>query len=245
MLKAIAKYNVPEPYHRVRGRCRTAENVHHSQLPSGWCSILFHVRTARKVLVLEHCLMVGWPGNWRAFPPEADKSFMGDHLLVRPVATEEFHAVTSKIITHLTKLSLTPPACTVVNCPIPPHTHTTSPRRITNFEPTPLSEHVEIILGVVIPNLKKGDKEDPCLSLASRSEESSDKFHFWAMYLEGKIRIEFRDHVEIEPHGQKIFDELFMEQEVLGKAVASWNTVRCKETANINIIDVEEEELVE
>ncbi|KAJ7757929.1 hypothetical protein B0H16DRAFT_1822598 [Mycena metata] len=49
---------------------------------------------------------------------------------------------------------------------------------------------------------------------------------------------EFRDHVEIGPHGQKIFDELFMEREVLGKAVASLNTVRRKGKANINIIDV-------
>ncbi|KAJ7023449.1 hypothetical protein C8F04DRAFT_1287146 [Mycena alexandri] len=53
---------------------------------------------------------------------------------------------------------------------------------------------------------------------------------------------EFRDHVEIGLHGQKIFDELFMEREVLGKAVASLNTVRRKGKANINIIDVEEEE---
>ncbi|KAJ7030813.1 hypothetical protein C8F04DRAFT_1186464 [Mycena alexandri] len=56
---------------------------------------------------------------------------------------------------------------------------------------------------------------------------------------------EFRDHVEIGLHGQKIFDELFMEREVLGKAVASLNTVRRKGKANINIIDVEEEEEVE
>ncbi|KAJ7858328.1 hypothetical protein B0H13DRAFT_2571611, partial [Mycena leptocephala] len=44
-------------------------------------------------------------------PLEADKSFMGDHLLVKPVATEEFRSVTSQIITHLTKISLNPPTC--------------------------------------------------------------------------------------------------------------------------------------
>jgi hypothetical protein len=51
-------------------------------------------------------------------PLEADQSFMGDHLLVRPVATEEFRSVTSQIITHLTKISLNPPAC--VCCCHPP-----------------------------------------------------------------------------------------------------------------------------
>ncbi|KAJ7114967.1 hypothetical protein C8R44DRAFT_534754, partial [Mycena epipterygia] len=39
---------------------------------------------------------------------------------------------------------------------------------------------------------------------------------------------EFRQHVEIGPHGQKIFDELSMELEVLAKAVASLNTIRRK-----------------
>ncbi|KAJ7753850.1 hypothetical protein B0H16DRAFT_1544129 [Mycena metata] len=100
----------------------------------GWCSILFH-RWSLSI--------VRWWGGWATgehvdtlmkylldslqsyetghgdalcpVPLEADKSFMGDHLLVRPVATEEFRTVTSQIITHLTKLSLTPPACVCVH----------------------------------------------------------------------------------------------------------------------------------
>ncbi|KAJ7042105.1 hypothetical protein C8F04DRAFT_1031060 [Mycena alexandri] len=129
-------------------------------------------------------------------PLEADKSFMGDHLLVRPVVTEEFRAVTSQIITHLNKLSLTPPACVcahgsqgVLNSvassrsghrqfpasattgtnagTIPTPASTAQPNRTPTppardespiSKPTPLSERVEIIPGVVIPNLKKGAK---------------------------------------------------------------------------------------
>jgi hypothetical protein len=52
-------------------------------------------------------------------PHEADKSFMGEHLLVKPVATEEFRTVTSQIITDLRKISLNPPPCTC-------HSHTHS-----------------------------------------------------------------------------------------------------------------------
>ncbi|KAJ7873996.1 hypothetical protein B0H14DRAFT_3556286 [Mycena olivaceomarginata] len=66
-------------------------------------------------------------------PHEADKSFLGEHLLVKPVAAEEFRTVTSQIITDLRKISLNPP-------------------------PLRLSQRVVIIPGVFIPDLKKGDE---------------------------------------------------------------------------------------
>lgn len=53
---------------------------------------------------------------------------------------------------------------------------------------------------------------------------------------------EFRQHVEIGPRGQKIFDKLSMELEVLAKAVASLKTIRRKGKANVNLLDLEEEE---
>ncbi|KAJ7142427.1 hypothetical protein C8R44DRAFT_725783 [Mycena epipterygia] len=53
---------------------------------------------------------------------------------------------------------------------------------------------------------------------------------------------EFRQHIEIGPCGQKIFDKLSMELEVLAKAVTSLNTVQWKGKANVNLLDLEEEE---
>ncbi|KAJ6497259.1 hypothetical protein DFH09DRAFT_945625 [Mycena vulgaris] len=44
-------------------------------------------------------------------PREADKSFMGDHLRVAPVATEEFRTVTSRIMTRIEEMSLNPTCC--------------------------------------------------------------------------------------------------------------------------------------
>ncbi|KAJ7937869.1 hypothetical protein B0H13DRAFT_1588330, partial [Mycena leptocephala] len=56
----------------------------------------------------------------------------------------------------------------------------------------------------------------------------------------------FQGHLEIGPHAQKVFEELRMETDALGKAVASLNTVRRKGKAHANIIDIEEdEEMVE
>ncbi|KAJ6474821.1 hypothetical protein C8R45DRAFT_1102969 [Mycena sanguinolenta] len=52
----------------------------------------------------------------------------------------------------------------------------------------------------------------------------------------------FRDHVEIGAKAQKIFDELRAETETLGRAVASLNTVRRKGKANVNLLDIEENE---
>ncbi|KAJ7151417.1 hypothetical protein C8R43DRAFT_1087984 [Mycena crocata] len=39
-------------------------------------------------------------------PKEADKSFMGDHLLVKPVVTEEFRMISSKLLTAIADISL-------------------------------------------------------------------------------------------------------------------------------------------
>jgi hypothetical protein len=52
----------------------------------------------------------------------------------------------------------------------------------------------------------------------------------------------FRDHVEIGVMAQRVFDELRAEKEMLGKAVASLNTVRRKGKENVNILEMEEEE---
>ncbi|KAJ7310132.1 hypothetical protein DFH08DRAFT_974489 [Mycena albidolilacea] len=52
----------------------------------------------------------------------------------------------------------------------------------------------------------------------------------------------FRDHVEIGVMAQRVFDELRAEKEMLGKAVASLNTVRQKGKENVNILEMEEEE---
>ncbi|KAJ7092782.1 hypothetical protein B0H15DRAFT_947610 [Mycena belliarum] len=53
---------------------------------------------------------------------------------------------------------------------------------------------------------------------------------------------DFRDHLEVGPRSQLIFDELCAEKGALAKAVASLNTVRRKGKANVNIIDIEEDE---
>ncbi|KAJ7923902.1 hypothetical protein B0H13DRAFT_1864521 [Mycena leptocephala] len=52
----------------------------------------------------------------------------------------------------------------------------------------------------------------------------------------------FPGHLEIGLRAQKIFDELGMETQALGKAVASLNTVRRKGKTNVNIIYIEEDE---
>jgi hypothetical protein len=55
----------------------------------------------------------------------------------------------------------------------------------------------------------------------------------------------FRDHVEIGQRAQRIFEELVAEKEKLAKAVASLNTVRRKGKANVNILEMDEEEEAE
>lgn len=55
----------------------------------------------------------------------------------------------------------------------------------------------------------------------------------------------FRDHVEIGQRAQRIFEELIAEKEMLAKAVASLNTVRRKGKANVNILEMDEEEEAE
>ncbi|KAJ6478183.1 hypothetical protein C8R45DRAFT_1216427 [Mycena sanguinolenta] len=52
----------------------------------------------------------------------------------------------------------------------------------------------------------------------------------------------FQNHVEIDQTAQRIFAELIAEKEPLAKAVASLNTVRRKGKANVNILEMEEEE---
>jgi hypothetical protein len=55
----------------------------------------------------------------------------------------------------------------------------------------------------------------------------------------------FRDHVEIGQRARQIFEELAAEKEKLAKAVASLNTVRRKGKANVNILEMDEEEEAE
>ncbi|KAJ6506818.1 hypothetical protein C8R45DRAFT_1069768 [Mycena sanguinolenta] len=50
----------------------------------------------------------------------------------------------------------------------------------------------------------------------------------------------FWDHVEISGAAQQIFDELRAENELLGRAVASLNTVRRRGQANVNILEIDE-----
>ncbi|KAJ6471521.1 hypothetical protein C8R45DRAFT_1165330 [Mycena sanguinolenta] len=52
----------------------------------------------------------------------------------------------------------------------------------------------------------------------------------------------FQNQVEIDQTAQRIFAELIAEKEPLAKAVASLNTVRRKGKANVNILEIEEEE---
>ncbi|KAJ6595387.1 hypothetical protein B0H10DRAFT_2329151 [Mycena sp. CBHHK59/15] len=55
----------------------------------------------------------------------------------------------------------------------------------------------------------------------------------------------FRDHVEIDGRSHKIFEDLMAERELLAKAVASLNTMRRKGQANINIMELPEDDGVE
>ncbi|KAJ6480027.1 hypothetical protein C8R47DRAFT_1186705 [Mycena vitilis] len=114
-------------------------------------------------------------------PHEADRSFMGDHLLVKPVATEEFRSVTSEIITQLTKINLNvssygrcshsessghpiqaPPTVRISGAPavvFPVIHRPNQPTREDSsvFNSVPISDRVNIIPGVAIPDLKKGE----------------------------------------------------------------------------------------
>ena len=53
------------------------------------------------------------------------------------------------------------------------------------------------------------------------------------------------DHVEIGQQPQWIFEELVAEKEKLAKAIASLNTVWWKGKANVNILEMDEEEEAE
>ncbi|KAJ7508230.1 hypothetical protein B0H11DRAFT_2169261 [Mycena galericulata] len=77
----------------------------------GWASGE-HVDTLMKYLLDSlQSYEIGHSDALCPVPHEADKSFMGDHLMVKPVPTEEFRAVTSQIITQLSKISLNQPHC--------------------------------------------------------------------------------------------------------------------------------------
>ncbi|KAJ6458538.1 hypothetical protein C8R45DRAFT_843762 [Mycena sanguinolenta] len=126
---------------------------------------------------------------------EADQSFMGDHQLVKPVATEEFRLVSAQLLKTLEELKLGNQTVTHVAGPStslvaqPAGGHSSAPMNTQNLDaasvithnlrppteaPTlpatsnhpvvtpadvnlPLSKRVEIIPGVFIPDLKKGD----------------------------------------------------------------------------------------
>ncbi|KAK6969287.1 hypothetical protein R3P38DRAFT_3502114 [Favolaschia claudopus] len=120
---------------------------------------------------------------------EVDKSFMGEHLLVKPVTTQEFRATTSEIMAKLNAISLdssnsqnshrdrhgslsttlSTRSYPTASPPLSPPTQS-SPARNASVENisnpnTPsrnsrslISEQVEVIPGVAIPDLKKGDK---------------------------------------------------------------------------------------
>ncbi|KAK7013894.1 hypothetical protein R3P38DRAFT_3322441 [Favolaschia claudopus] len=54
--------------------------------------------------------------------------------------------------------------------------------------------------------------------------------------------VEYRDHVEIGQAEQRIYEELDAETPFLAKAVAALNTVRRKGKADVNLVDVEEDD---
>ncbi|KAJ7149831.1 hypothetical protein C8R43DRAFT_1088159 [Mycena crocata] len=114
-------------------------------------------------------------------PKEADKSFMGEHLLVKPVAAEEFRLVTTQLLTavrdinlgnrsgnHVQPVQPTGSFCAIQN-PIPrsaAQSHSnTLPVNSSTSQPNnsdaatqqiPLANQIRIIPGVFIPDLKKG-----------------------------------------------------------------------------------------
>ncbi|KAJ7083872.1 hypothetical protein C8R44DRAFT_651755 [Mycena epipterygia] len=80
-------------------------------------------------------------------PREADKSFMGEHLLVKPVATGEFRSVAAEIITQLGKINLNPSTCTTCshtprlgdsNCPTANSQSGASAASVRSSTPTPM-----------------------------------------------------------------------------------------------------------
>ncbi|KAK7028426.1 hypothetical protein R3P38DRAFT_2525719, partial [Favolaschia claudopus] len=54
--------------------------------------------------------------------------------------------------------------------------------------------------------------------------------------------VEYRDHVEIGQAGQRTYEELDAETPLLAKAVAALNTIRRKGKADVNLVDVEEDD---
>ncbi|KAK7057802.1 hypothetical protein R3P38DRAFT_3546631 [Favolaschia claudopus] len=113
---------------------------------------------------------------------EVDKSFMGEHLQVKPVTTQEFRATTAEIMAQLKAISLeatlshhrratpsplshpaSPPVLlSAPTQPIPPsNTPPNASTSNTTSRPNsriPISEQVEVLAGVAIPDLKKGDR---------------------------------------------------------------------------------------
>ncbi|KAK7015976.1 hypothetical protein R3P38DRAFT_2542938 [Favolaschia claudopus] len=152
----------------------------------GW-AIGEHVDTLMKYLL--DSLQSYETGHADALCPvqhEVDKSFMGEHLLVKPVTVGEFRATASEIMAQLKAMSLdaknshprqatpmlsaghstrspllpstAPPQTSAAHqdasAEEAPSPHT--PSRPNSRAPT-LSERVEVISGVFIPDLKKGD----------------------------------------------------------------------------------------
>ncbi|KAJ6579194.1 hypothetical protein DFH09DRAFT_913466 [Mycena vulgaris] len=119
-------------------------------------------------------------------PREADKSFMGDHRLTQPVATEEFRLVMSQLHKRVSEIkfgninaqygseagterlrSYTNPGAASPNPPpslqsdpsirLAVNTVHTARDATTSNAPIPVAKRVELIPGVFIPDLKKGD----------------------------------------------------------------------------------------
>ncbi|KAK7050285.1 hypothetical protein R3P38DRAFT_3606265, partial [Favolaschia claudopus] len=153
----------------------------------GW-AIGEHVDTLMKYLL--DSLQSYETGHADALCPvqnEVDKSFMGEHLLVKPVTTQEFRATTSEIMAKLNAISLdssnsqnshrdrhgsttlSTRSYPTASPPLSPPTQSNPARNASvenisnpntpsrNSRPL-ISEQVEVIPGVAIPDLKKGDK---------------------------------------------------------------------------------------
>ncbi|KAK6992360.1 hypothetical protein R3P38DRAFT_3373026 [Favolaschia claudopus] len=149
----------------------------------GW-AIGEHVDTLMKYLL--DSLQSYETGHADALCPvqhEVDKRFMGEHILVKPVTTADFRATTAELMAQLKTISLNssncrlpapPPIRSHLTASVPANTapasststsaqHNSLPEIISTPN-TPsrrnsrLSEQVEVVPGVSIPDLKKGDR---------------------------------------------------------------------------------------
>ncbi|KAK0470117.1 uncharacterized protein EV420DRAFT_1634543 [Desarmillaria tabescens] len=104
-------------------------------------------------------------------PKEADKTFMGDHVLEKPVTTAEFHVFADAV---LSRLSQSQPACicqahaqvlpsSFVN-PSPTRIVSEMPENTLPQMPLPISSNSNIVTSVVSPMSPEGSASSTGLS---------------------------------------------------------------------------------